>query len=151
MTGAQVANNLAHSKEKWTTGSFYDGDGAFCVLGLKANEVGVEKGLLEALSDSNADLDELVAGLSDLIGEGLPEKPDYDDFDNLDRLVRLNDDADDKASLIAQLRSKKYRRMVFDIESYRRALLKYQKDLKNLPDLVWTSLSKQLKHAISGN
>jgi hypothetical protein len=150
MTGAQVANNLAHSKKKWTTGSFYDGDGAFCVLGLKANEVGVAKGILEALTDEDSDLDELVAALSDLMGEGLPGKPDYNTFDNLYELVTLNDDANDKDSLIATLRSKEWRAVVFDIAGYRRALLKYQKDLKNLPDLVWTSLSKQLKGAISG-
>lgn len=115
MTGKQIAANLRGSRRKWTSGQLFDGgDGAFCVLGIKAAEAGVKPEFMEALS----------AGIYENPRGDEVEIP-YGRFQGVKSLYHLNDDASSKRELIKTLETE-YGDNHFEVEGFVAKLLQLQ-------------------------
>jgi hypothetical protein len=134
MTGRQIADNLSRNRLQWVKGHFFlreekGGRPKYCALGQKLHEAGVSDEVLSNLGDT-------IWIYPDMEGCVFVDVPAYEEFcsgkkfsNSLEDLVRLNDECVSKESVIEELRST-WAKATFDIEGYRKAVLKAQADLE---------------------
>jgi hypothetical protein len=135
MTGRQIADNLSRNGLQWVKGHFLlrekkGGRAKYCALGQKLHEAGVSDEVLDNLGDT-------IWIYPDMEGCVFVDIPAYEEFcsgrkfsKSLDELVSLNDDCVSKEAVIEELRSREWAKETFDIEGYRKAVLKAQADLE---------------------